>query len=149
MRIALKMEAHALQSCEAPAGFRRMNRSHAKSEDRTQRGERRKTRFPGRPGEGAVRGFSGATRRSIRLESQLRSPGSRCNQTNGDLRLRAPAPEKRSLCATTRQSRGIKPTNLLKCSDGILVSQIPPRQRMAVFHTSVFVGMKPLIPLDG
>lgn len=48
----------------------RMNPSHAKSEDGMQRGERRKIRISGRPGEGAVWGVSGATRRSIQLKSQ-------------------------------------------------------------------------------
>lgn len=40
----------------------------------------------------------------VRVAAVLLSPGSRCKQTHGDPRLRALAPEKRSLCATTRQS---------------------------------------------
>lgn len=37
-------------------------------------------------------------------------------QSKRDLRLRAPASKKRCLCATTRQSRSIKPANSHKCS---------------------------------
>lgn len=70
VRIALKMEAHALPRCEVPADFDRINPSHAKSEDGMEREERRNTRVSGRPGEGAVWGVSGATRRSLQLKSQ-------------------------------------------------------------------------------
>lgn len=83
MRIALEMEAHVPKSRGEPAGFDRSSPSHGKSEEEMQIEERCKTRIPGRPGEGAVRGvLSGAAQ----LESWctvLHSPGSRCNQING------------------------------------------------------------------
>lgn len=56
VRIALEMEAHVPKSGGAPAGFDRLSPSHGKSEEEMQTEERRKTRIPGRPGEGAVRG---------------------------------------------------------------------------------------------
>lgn len=68
-RIALEMEAHVQWSRGAPAGFERLNPSHGKSEEKMQIEERCKTRIPGRPVVGAVRGFSGAARRSFQLES--------------------------------------------------------------------------------
>lgn len=70
VRIALEMEAHIQQSRGASAGFERLNPSYGKSEEEMQIEERCKTRIPGRPGEGAVRGFSGAAQRSFQLNSQ-------------------------------------------------------------------------------